>query len=358
MIYLITGVPGSGKTLYAVSTLVQQLAAQKIKLDDGTEVTRRVCIDGIPDLLIPHETMAPLKEDAAGNLVGEGDSLANWFDWVRPGDVVVVDEVQRYWRPRGMGTKPPNMIKALETHRHKGVDFVLITQNPMLIDQNVRRLVGRHQHVRRLFGMQRAIIYDWDGCSANLSTKASTASSYFSYPPSAFKLYKSSELHTKQKQKIPLWVVVPLLALAGGLAVAPQAYSTIVGVSTGKGVAVASGPVTPGVVGNSLPAAASVPSLAASAPLAPLVAELPQNFGCIAVRNRCGCFDPTGAKVEVPQDVCLANVGANDTPKAVILDDRPVSVLDASELDAIAFSFKVSAPSTDRQITSLSQIRF
>jgi len=159
MIYLITGVPGSGKTLYAVSTLVQKLAAEKIVGKDGKETTRRVVVDGIPDLVMPHEMMAPLPEpdtftvvNGGGPKVGdlqprEGNGVWNWYEWCKPGDVIVIDEVQRHWRPRGMGSKVPPEIAALETHRHKGVDFVIVTQNPMLIDGNARRLVGRaHPH--------------------------------------------------------------------------------------------------------------------------------------------------------------------------------------------------------------------
>ncbi len=159
MIYLITGVPGSGKTLYAVSTLVKKLLDEKITTKTGQDIKRRLVTDGIPDLVIPHETMAERVEPPP-QVKGEpppadpntGDGLHNWWTWCKPGDVLVIDEVQRYWRPRGMGVKPPPEIAMLETHRHLGVDFVIITQNAMLIDQNVRRLVGRHLNVRRLFG--------------------------------------------------------------------------------------------------------------------------------------------------------------------------------------------------------------
>lgn len=238
MIYLITGVPGSGKTLYAVSTLVQQLMRQKLSDSAGRDVERRLCVDGIPDLAIDHVAMAPSVIDDKTNTIGtDGHGIANWPDWVQAGDVLVVDEVQRYFRPRALGTKPPDCIKQLETHRHKGIDLVLITQNPMLIDQNIRRLVNRHIHVRRLFGMNRAIIYDWDGCQADTHRVAGATKSYWGYPQSAFALYKSSELHTKQKQKIPAWLVIPALAVVGAITIAPQAYSALKGSMTGQGIA-------------------------------------------------------------------------------------------------------------------------
>lgn len=327
MIYLITGVPGSGKTLYAVSTLVQKLMAEKIKGKDGVEKSRRVVVDGIPNLLIPHEQMSTLTEDDKGNFSCDGDGLLTWPKWCQPGDVLVVDEVQRYWRPRGMGTKPPDMIKALETHRHLGVDFVIITQNPMLIDQNVRRLIGRHQHVRRLLGMARAVIYDWDGCSMDVNRTKTATTTMWSYPKSAYKLYKSSELHTKQRQKIPLWLAVPVVALIGGLMVAPQAFSTMRGAMTGKGVSAAA--VAPAAASSApssavalgalaLPPAsvASAPLAAASAPvLASAVPVVEHKFaGCISTPKKCGCFDAGGLTFEVAAGFCESHILGSSVP--------------------------------------------
>ena len=158
MIYLVTGTPGAGKSLYAISTLVQELLS-RVLVRHGKTVHRRLCVDGVNGLVLPHEKLAEGVEAEDGSLKpGEGNGIWNWWEWCQPGDVIFVDEVQRWFRPRGMGVKVPPEIKHLETHRHLGVDFVFVTQNPMLMDQNVRRLVYRHQHIRRLWGMQRAVI--------------------------------------------------------------------------------------------------------------------------------------------------------------------------------------------------------
>jgi len=344
MIYLITGVPGSGKTLYAVSTLVQKLASEYIE-KDGVQVPRRVVVDGIPNLVIPHDLMAPGLEDGNGGLKPQetGDGLWNWMDWCRPGDVIVVDEVQRWWRPRGMGTKPPKEISALETHRHKGVDFVIITQNPMLIDQNVRRLVGRHQHIRRILGMARAIVYDWDGCSVDVHRIKTATTSYFGYPKSAYALYKSSELHTKQKQKIPLWIGLPIVALVAGVFVAPKAFSTLSGAATGKGVSSAPAPsASPPKLSELAIAVPPMPTASAPVPpldLGPSPVQSIAISGCIVVADRCGCMDMRGEPVEVPAAVCSERSGAG-RGKPIELQDTPTArVPDAAELDAVRFAF-------------------
>jgi len=341
MIYLITGVPGSGKTLYAVSTLVQKLAAEKITDKDGEETARRVVVDGIPDLVMPHEMMAQHDEALDGkNVRGEGDGLWNWNMWCKPGDVLVVDEVQRHWRPRGMGTKPPEEIKALETHRHKGVDFVIVTQNPMLIDQNVRRLVGRHIHIRRMFGMARCVVYDWDGCSVDVHRTKSATTSFWSYPKSAYKLYKSSELHTKQKQKVPFWLVVPIMAVVGGLAVAPTAFGVMNGAMTGKGISAKAQeqPKTAIAETQAVPVEATPSETQAVAPEPiPVAAVVPA--GCIVVRDRCGCFDVGGIKVEVEPAQCKELAGVNGTPKALIEPEFKPRPIDDAEREALAFAF-------------------
>lgn len=317
MIYLITGIPGSGKTLYAVSTLIKSLMADKMDGPDGKPIQRRLVVDGIPKLALPHELMAKTTVDEKTITVEDGGSgVGNWWEWCKPGDVIVIDEVQRIWRPRAMGSKPPRMVTELETHRHKGVDLVLITQSPMLIDQNVRRLVGRHQHVRRLFGMARAMIYDWDGCQADVHRVATASKTMWAYPKDAYKLYASSELHTKQKQKFPVWAALPVLALVAGLVIAPKAFGVLSGSMTGKGI-------SSKTADASVPAA-SAPSVAASAPVvaasepentfdpdhpdnqppSPIRAAAPVFSGCAIGRDRCVCIDTKGSKLPIGETEC------------------------------------------------------
>jgi zona occludens toxin len=345
MIYLITGAPGSGKTLYAVSTLVQSLLSEKL-VHEGVELQRRLVVDNVPNLVLPHDLMAPGKLVEGTVQPADGDGLWNWHKWCKPGDVIFVDEVQRHWRTRGMGTKLAECVAMLETHRHFGVDFVIVTQNPMLLDSNVRRLVGRHQHIRRLLGMQKAAIYDWDTCCTGLNLKSATATSYFSYPKSAYALYKSSELHTKQRQKIPAWVAIPVLGLVGAAFIAPQAYSTITGAASGKGVTktvtttVTPATNPPGQLAT-LPAAVAVGAIV---PESVAVVELPTVAGCIVVRDRCGCMDEQGAPVVVDKAFCEDKAGAGRS-KPVEFPDSPVARSpDPSEVDALRFAFGVGRP--------------
>ena len=324
MIYLITGIPGSGKTLYAVSTLIQSLMADKFTDSTGTVIERRLLIDGIPSLTLPHELMAQTTVTDKVITVEDGFGFGNWWEWCKPGDVLVIDEVQRICRPRAFGSKPPQMVTELETHRHKGVDFILITQSPMLMDQNVRRLVGRHQHVRRLFGMQRALIYDWDGCQADVTRVQAATKTLWSYPKHAYKMYASSELHTKQKQQLPMWLAVPVLAIIAGVAVGPQAYASLSGSMTGKGlpkaqtVATVPAPVVPPVQPASAPQPAA--PVAPYSPYMPPVAHVqpPQIAGCVYAASVCKCYTKNLDLVEPDLDRC------NSLMTAKNIDVQPV----------------------------------
>jgi zona occludens toxin (predicted ATPase) len=220
MITLITGTPGAGKTLYAVSKLLRELVGSTVKKTepDGTviDVPRRI-LTNINGLLLDHELIGP----------DSGGGLEDWHKWAKPGDVICYDEVQRSWTPRANGSKVPDYIAALETHRHMGVDFILLTQNPMLIDKNVTALVGRHLHVRRFGGIGAAIVYEWDHCSRSLLFSKSIAKHTFKYDKKVFQLYKSAELHTKPKTSVPTLAYVALLAVLGSAFLIPYAAGRI-----------------------------------------------------------------------------------------------------------------------------------
>lgn len=296
MITLITGTPGSGKTLFAVSQLLA-----------GEYKSRRLLVSGIEGLTVPHELL-------------DDDGVRRWPELVQPGDVVVIDEVQRLWRPRAAGSKVPDDIAKLETHRHLGVDFVLITQHPMLLDQNVRRLVGRHMHVRRIFGAGAALLYEWDHASEPGRTKDATSRS-FRYPRSAFSLYKSAEVHTKQRMRKPLYLFAPVVA-AGLIAwFGPGAYRAL----SGHVVAEKNGGAVPGAssasssssssssssVAAAEPAASSARAAASQAtPVTAAVEQVAQQAalpaGCVLQAGDCRCFDDRAAQVPVHEGMCQA----------------------------------------------------
>lgn len=271
MITLITGTPGAGKTLYTVSKLLSELVGSVVKSTDERgevkETPRRICAN-IPRLLLDHELIDGDEEHG----------VRGWHKWCKPGDVIVADEVQRYWPPRPNGSKVPEDISALETHRHKGVDFIIITQNPMLLDRNVMALVGRHLHVRRFGGLGASIVYEWDHCSRSLMYSKALNKSPFRYSKKAFKLYLSSELHTKPKTRVPTLAYVVLVALAAAAYFVPSIASRIASKSDKPATQAQGAPAAPSPLPASstpLPAPAAVPGTG----LKPMTSNTPGQRG-------------------------------------------------------------------------------
>lgn len=358
MIYLVTGTPGAGKSLYAISTLVQELMCRALKRK-GQIVPRRLLVDGVTGLVIPHEKLAPGVEADDGSLQpGEGQGIWNWWEWCQPGDVIFVDEVQRWFRPRGLGVKVPPEIKHLETHRHLGVDFVFVTQSPMLLDQNIRRLVYRHQHIRRLWGMQRAMIYEWDGCAENVkSTKAATMRQW-GYPRSAYALYQSSELHTKPKVRVPIWALLPIVAAIGAVFLAPTVFATMQSAMTGKGLipqqaqAKPATPPAPSMPLPPVPAPMPAPGLALSS----TATDAPKPSGCILTPGGvCKCMDTEGGRMDMDVEMCrdLATPGRKVVDQPAIAELPLARVVTPEEMDLYQFIAKQKGPATRSQGASV-----
>ena len=187
MITLITGAPGTGKSNAVVSMLAEL----------GKD--RAVYVFGIPDLKIPHVQL---------------DDPTTWPDSVPDGSCIVLDEVQNVWRPRGPGQKVPDHVSKLETHRHRGLDFYIITQGPNLLDANVRALTGRHVHLRDL-GILGRWWYEWPECADNCRTawKNAPIKKRYRLDKSAQKKYKSASIHVKPVPSVPWMLAVMVLAL-------------------------------------------------------------------------------------------------------------------------------------------------
>ena len=295
MITVITGTPGAGKTLYAITKLIQPLVGTSVphEGEDGvTTMHPRTVYTNINGLLLDHELIDG----------GDNQGLRDWWTWAKPGSVIVFDEVQRIWQPRANGSKVPEDIQMLETHRHLGVDFILITQNVMLLDRNIQALGGRHLHVRRIANAALAIVYEWDHVSRQLLYAKSLTKTAWRYDKKIFKLYKSAEVHTKQPRSLPGVIWFMLLGLAAAAWLGPAAYGRLQERTGGKPAHVSQNHQA-----KPQPAATAAPLASTTATPAQLVATLPPKpklLGCIESKNRCSCFDEGGDLVEMEPKAC------------------------------------------------------
>lgn len=314
MITVITGTPGAGKTLYTIEKLLLPMLGKTVKGRDesGNEVEHpRTIYTNINGLQIDHELIdkgGAWEQDKGSKewkFQGLPGGLADWHKWAKPGALIVFDEVQKVWPRMPNGSPITPDIQELDTHRHKGVDFVLITQTVNNISSHIHGLGGRHLHVRRVGNMKAAIVYEWDHVSKSLQYSKAIAKAPWRYSKKVFKLYKSAELHTKVKRSVPplIWFILAGIGIAiygvptyiermkertaGGGAVVEQKH-----VETQKNDFAA------------LAEASSAQSPAQTALAAAVEPEKPKLSGCVATADRCQCFTEQGHQVEPEPGYC------------------------------------------------------
>lgn len=204
MIFLYTGKPGAGKTLFALHDLV--------KFAKGDEDGRPVYISGVRGLKLDHPELAELQ-------IQELENPEEWGD-CPDGSIILIDEAQRIFRPRKSGSGVPHYEADLETHRHRGLDFFLTTQGPHLLTRNLHPLIDKHTHLHRGSARQGCWRYVW--AEAKLNPRAETAKQCAEtvanapYPKNVYDWYQSAEVHT-HKWRVPwrllLKVCLPLLLI-------------------------------------------------------------------------------------------------------------------------------------------------
>lgn len=195
-IHLITGLPGSGKSLGSVEMM---LAFKQAEPD------RPVYVHGVDGL----------KPSVAE--VIDADQVRRWKE-LPVGSIIVVDEAQKLLPARRQG-EPAQWIRDLSEYRHHGIDLVLATQHPSLLDNYVRTLVDRHTHHVRKFGGSSVDRYEWSYCCGSPLSKTERRAalrSKWRFPKKLFDLYKSAELHTIKK-RVP-WKVYAMWGMFAAVA--------------------------------------------------------------------------------------------------------------------------------------------
>lgn len=299
-ITLVTGLPGNGKTLWTVT---------KYKAAAEGADARPVYYNGIKDLKLPWVELA---------------DVTTWQD-LPPNSLVIIDEVQRVMPIRGRG-EPPAWIGALAMHRHLGLDFVLITQDPGLLDVFVRKLVQTHYHVVRKFGSKFATIHEWptgvyDQCGKN--SKGSIRHEW-RFPKSSFGLYHSADAHT-MKVRIPMrvWILgaLPFLIAACVWGVMRRADDRLQGkpvdgaVVPGQSASApaSGGEVEPGVrpvgarglVVTYRPRVAGLPHTAPAYDHLTVPVEAPYPAYCVSIKPvMCTCYSQRNTRLAVPAGLC------------------------------------------------------
>jgi len=275
-ITLVTGRPGSGKSLYAVSQIEQALQEGRPVFSD---------IDGLA-----FDGVEPPSHD--------------WREHP-DGSFVVLDEVHQRWPSTGKGGRSANeIVRALDEHRHRGFDFLLLTQWPTKLDFEARTNCTEHIHLRRIAGSQSSTLYRWPDPQTSpddRSVRDTADSQVWPFPKRLYPFYKSATIHTHKFRMPRKVIVLGLVALVtlGWAGIRVFSGDTLLQHTlleadekeerrTGEGQR------------SAPPAAPTIPPAYAWLESR----TLPTSFGCIATERACMCYSSNGQPLDLTDAEC------------------------------------------------------
>jgi len=159
MIFLVTGVPGSGKSLALVKRyIIPALRRGRMiftNIDGLNDELPNPCVfqlsfaSGIPPEDV-EKLIFPIPAKGYNKVLMDMPAKA----------IAIVDEAQVFWNSRDFGTtNNKEILPYFQKHRHYGHDIVLATQHFEQLDSGIRRLSECHYRLKRMknFGMSNAI---------------------------------------------------------------------------------------------------------------------------------------------------------------------------------------------------------
>ena len=333
MIFLLTGSTGAGKTLSAVEWI------QRVR----AETPDRLVYSNIDGLNIP------------GVLPLDRDSILSWHESCEKGSILFIDEAQHYWRAQRSGD-PSQAVIEMETHRHDGIDIVLMTPHPTFLHANIRKLQPTHIHLVA-YTNHSALRWEWLDCHDDVASDATRAVGDFKeweYPAECYGSYISASSHTKSMKRpwkriiARVVLIISILAMVAGVLVggyyavkkgkeSTAAFKTSQGASpsssgkrAGLFTAGQGGPVVYATAAEY--AEAQVPRIEAMPWSAPIydgqaVTAHPRLFCIAVVDDRCSCVTEQGTKARVSTAVCreIAVNGPPYDPFMPVKQDASVS---------------------------------
>ncbi|WP_153717580.1 zonular occludens toxin domain-containing protein [Eikenella corrodens] len=361
MIYLITGTPGTGKTAFAVSSIINNREGLfKYETEDGETVDRPLyfChIDGLDE-----------KALKAHRLTEEQIQSAPLNELVPKGSVVIVDEADYAYPTRAAAKEVPPYVKTLKELRHDGFTLILMTQHPSMLDSYLRNLVGKHWHLeRKQVGTK---LYEFYRCETNIASACAAkgvTSDFYKPDKRAFKYYKSASIHIKFKKKLhPVFYGMGLLLVCAPLFFyySSGRFKRYVGAEeqpAAVAIAETSAPAQQQAAADNYSAA---PPVAASMPIgakvedyrprianlqetAPIydslrqVADFPRRVACVASADSCNCYSQ--------QATILPNISTAEC--RAIVKQRPFDPY--RKIETQRPETTVSAPPSEPQVLAL-----
>jgi hypothetical protein len=201
VIYWYTGQPGHGKTLHAIDKLLQFKEEGRIVY---------AC------------NVRQFDYEKTGVLPMTPEQFRDWMTFLPDGAVALVDEAYEHdmLPKRPPGAKVPPHVEQLAKHRHRGLDFIFVSQSPdKQCDQFVHDLIERHVHVRRKFGSKWVQLREFERFEANAERALPIVNRnvHLLKGKRSVGTYKSTELDTTER-RIPWYYYAFGLGIPAALA--------------------------------------------------------------------------------------------------------------------------------------------
>lgn len=210
MLYIIDGVPGSGKTLYVVNHLVKNHYEKLHGIYE--QKTDHIVVSNIDELQIPHEPLDKQINDAGGKEIFFSiDYQKELFE--KNGSIIyLIDEAQFLFDRRFYNNK---VFSWFQYHRHYGQTIYLISQNSRNLPQEVQYCV---EYIIRALPRSRSVLnrcFHYSLLSGNdiIGDERITANKEI------FALYRSAKTGSSEKTRRPFLKVAGMNLVFAVLAI-------------------------------------------------------------------------------------------------------------------------------------------
>lgn len=203
MINLTTGLPGNAKTLYMIRKIMNERDNQEKKTGKRPNVyyfnitflEDHKYYDQVSDWVRLDRDQV-LSIALTDQQVANGDNLLD-HEIVEHGSIILLDECQDLYPKDGKDDRLKRAINFFTKHRHSGLNFYLVTQDPMFIHPDARRLVNYHYELDRhgkaeISNVRISPKGILEKCPPDL-----IKTDVFKFPKDYFGLYKSAVEHTQ-----------------------------------------------------------------------------------------------------------------------------------------------------------------
>jgi zona occludens toxin len=187
MIYLIEGVPGSGKTFYGMKKHLIPAFKKGQNIFTNISGLKPLNICALYD--VPVEYVENIRFAKPSDI----DKVRGFFDYSTPSNsLIIVDELQNYYNSRDFKEgHARGVIDYLTQHRHYGHTIVGITQSIESVDITFRRNAAQVFRLTNMgyIGLQsKAKVHYFESAD---TTRSPIATSVISYDSKVFKCYES-----------------------------------------------------------------------------------------------------------------------------------------------------------------------